>query len=309
MTGTVDSEVPRAANAAEANEHLDELADARARELAHVDAEASKHSNVEAGQHPDTAEHNEERDPPERRERHEAAERDRVAERVERREHDEEAEPLGSLTELLEKVGRDMSTLGVREAQLRAARNMPEVRRAIRDAVGALIVVVALLAAFVFLNVAAFDGLTRVMAPWLAGLVLAAIWLLVAGCLLFGVLERTRRWLLWIAFTSPPKEALEEFEARRDEAAETARDTMERLGPAIAVQIAAAAIPSAGDFASGVVDAGDSLIEASDELVEGIVDDLPGGGVVSQVWDVVLIPGRFGMRVATTVLGRGRPKG
>ena len=87
------------------------------------------------------------------------------------------------------------------------------------------------------------------------------------------------------------------------------RDTMERLGPADrGPDGRLAAIPSAGDFASGVVDAGDSLLEASDDLVEGIVDDLPGGGVVSQVWDVALIPGRFGMRVATTVLGRGRPK-
>ena len=277
------------------NERVAERDDAQERDSAQAggygDAQSGEHGDAKAGERPEAGEHDEEHEPAERRER------------------DEEAEPPGSLTELLEKVGRDTTTLGVREAQLRAARNMPEVRRAIREAMGALIVVAALLAAFVFLNVAAFDGLTQVMAPWLAGLVLAAIWLLVAGCLLFGVLERARRWLLWIAFTSPPKEALEELEARRDEAAETVRDTMERLGPVIAVQIATAAIPSAGHFATGVVDAGDSLLEASDDLVEGIVDDLPGGGVVSEVWDVVLIPDpRFGMRVATTVLRRGRPK-
>ena len=40
------------------------------------------------------------------------------------------------------------------------------------------------------------------------------------------------------------------------------------------------------------------------EFVEEIVEDLPGGGVVNQVWDVVLAPGRFGIRVATTVLKR-----
>ena len=41
-----------------------------------------------------------------------------------------------------------------------------------------------------------------------------------------------------------------------------------------------------------------------DDMVEGIVDDLPGGSVMNQMWDVVLMPGRFGVRIATTVLKR-----
>jgi len=40
-------------------------------------------------------------------------------------------------------------------------------------------------------------------------------------------------------------------------------------------------------------------------MVEAMAEDLPGGGVVNQMWDVVLTPGRFGLRVATTVLKRG----
>jgi hypothetical protein len=40
-------------------------------------------------------------------------------------------------------------------------------------------------------------------------------------------------------------------------------------------------------------------------MVEAMAEDLPGGGVVNQMWDVVLMPGRFGFRVATTVLKRG----
>jgi hypothetical protein len=46
-------------------------------------------------------------------------------------------------------------------------------------------------------------------------------------------------------------------------------------------------------------------IGTADELVEAMAEDLPGGGTVNQMWDVVLMPGRFGLRVATTVLKRG----
>jgi hypothetical protein len=66
-------------------------------------------------------------------------------------------------------------------------------------------------------------------------------------------------------------------------------------------------MPVATGAVSGVVDVGDDLIEASDDIVEAIAEDLPGGGVVNQMWDVVLMPGRFGLRVATTVLKRGEP--
>jgi hypothetical protein len=83
------------------------------------------------------------------------------------------------------------------------------------------------------------------------------------------------------------------------------RATLERLAPAITVEIATAAVPMAGDMAGSVVDVGGDLLEASDDMVEAIVDDLPGGSVMNQMWDVVLMPGRFGVRVATTVLKRG----
>ena len=51
--------------------------------------------------------------------------------------------------------------LVLREAQLEASRNMPEIRRTARDLVGALVVVLALLTGFVFVNVAAFRALAR----------------------------------------------------------------------------------------------------------------------------------------------------
>jgi hypothetical protein len=70
------------------------------------------------------------------------------------------------------------------------------------------------------------------------------------------------------------------------------------------VEIASASIGVAGDMADDFVETGEDLLESSEEFVEEFVEDIPGGGVVSQVWGIVLIPGRFGIRVATTVLGR-----
>jgi hypothetical protein len=78
-----------------------------------------------------------------------------------------------------------------------------------------------------------------------------------------------------------------------------------RLAPAITVEIASASVAVAGDVAEDVVEAGENLLETSDEIVEAIAEELPGGSVVSQMWDVVLMPGRFGIKVATTVLRRG----
>jgi hypothetical protein len=218
----------------------------------------------------------------------------------------EESEDAQSLTELVEQLGRQLGELGVAEAQLEAARNMPEVRRATHDLVGSLVVVLAALTAFVFLNVAAEDGLSTVMATWLAAVVLAGAWLVVAGVLLFGFNRRARQWLSWLVLKAPPNEAVDELERERNTAGKAALGTLESLGPAIATQIALAAVPDAGDVASGVVEMGDSVLEASDEFVEVFTEQIPGGGVVNQVWDVALMPGRVGIKVATTVLRRGR---
>ena len=215
-----------------------------------------------------------------------------------------------SMTEMFEQLGRELGELGMAEARLEAARNMPEVRRSANDVAGALVVVVAGLTAFAFANVAAMDGLSKVLATWLAALVLAVFWIAVGGVLLFGVMGRARQWLSWIVLKAPPSEAVEELERERDAAGRVALGTIQQLGPAIAIQIALAAVPKAsdvaGDMASGVVDAGDSVLEASDEIVEVITEQIPGGGVVNQVWDVALMPGRLGIKVATTVLRRGR---
>jgi hypothetical protein len=232
-----------------------------------------------------------------------------------RKEQAEEPEDSRSVTELLEQLRRELSELGISEAQLEAARNLPEVRRAARDFAGALVVVVAALTAFAFANVAAVEGLSRVLTSWLAALVLAALWMAVGGVLLFGFMGRARRWLFWIVLKAPPAEALEELERERDAAAKAARTTLERLGPALAIQIALAAVPKAGDVAgdvasgvvTGVAGIGDGVLDVSDETIAVVAEQIPGGGVVNQVWAVALTPPRFGIRVAATALRRGRP--
>ena len=240
----------------------------------------------------------------------EAEGRKEEAEEPERRKEEaEEPEDARSVTELLEQLGRELSELGKSEAQLEAARNMPEVRRSARDIAGALVVVVAALTAFAFLNVAAVEGLSRVLATWLAALILAAVWIAVGGVLLFSLMGRARRWLVWLLLKEPSTRAVDELERERDAAAKAARSTLELLGPALLIRIALAAVPKAGDVANGVVEAGDGALDASDEVVAEFTEEIPGGGAVRQVWAVALMPGRLGIKVATTVLRRGRPAG
>lgn len=225
----------------------------------------------------------------------------------ERGEEAEAPEEARSIPDLLEELSRELSALGKSETQLEAARNMPEVRQSARDIAGALIVVVAALTAFAFLNVAAMDGLSGVLATWLAALVLALFWIAVSGVLLLSLMGRARRWIAWLLIKEPPRRAVDELERERDAAAKAARSTLELLGPALAIQIALAAMPKADDVADGIVEAGDSVLDASDEIVAEFTEEIPGGGAVRQVWAVALMPGRLGIKVATTVLRRGRP--
>jgi hypothetical protein len=221
----------------------------------------------------------------------------------------EEQEEARSVTELLEQLARELSVVVLCEAQLETSRKAPEVRRATRATFGGLVAAGAFLTGFAFVNVAALSGLSALVPLWLAALVLAAAWIAVGGSFLLGLLGRIRRWRLWSVFTARSTDAVRELEQARDAAVEVVRATLQRLGPAITVEIASAAVPMASGVASGVVDAGDALLEASDDIVEAIAEDTPGGSIVNQIWDVALMPGRFGIRVATTVLKRDTTKG
>ncbi len=206
----------------------------------------------------------------------------------------EEEEPDQSLTDLLGQLGREIATLVYYEGRLAALRNAPELKRAARDVVAAIGVVAALLTAFVLANASAVLALSTVMDGWLAALVLALAWSAVGALLALALWARAKQ------LTRRESGTVEEA---RDRAEQAVRDTLEQLAPTITKEIALAAVPTAG----GIADMGEDLLEGADEIVEAITEELPGGGVVNQVWDIVLAPGRFGIRVATTVLKRGEP--
>jgi hypothetical protein len=223
---------------------------------------------------------------------------------------DEEAkdEEAPSVTELLVRLGRDVTILVFCETHLAAAHNLPEVRRTARDLVGALGAGLALLTAFVFANVAAQHGLATAVSPWLAALILCLVWLAVGLALVIALMVRAGHvtgWKWWRVFRAGPEASLEDLERARADAEQAVRETLTELAPAITVEIASASVAVAGDMADDVVEAGENLLESSEEIVEAIAEDMPGGGVVSQVWGVALMPGRLGFRVATTVLRRG----
>ena len=219
---------------------------------------------------------------------------------------DETAEEDGSpsANELFLQLGHDVTVLAVCEAELQASRNMPAVRRVARDFAATLVATLALLTAFVFTNIAAFVGLAGTVAPWAAALILGGIWLAIGGVLVFALLVRAGRatgWHWWRVFSAGREETLRDLQQARAEAEQAVRETLERLAPVVAVELATASIPAA---AGGVVQAGEEILANSDEIVEAIVEDLPGGSVVNQAWDIVLMPGRFGLKVVTTVLKR-----
>ena len=212
-----------------------------------------------------------------------------------------------SITELLVQLGRDASVLAFLETQLAASRNLPEVRRTARDLAGALVAALAFLTAFAFANVAAQHALTRAMSPWLAALVLCVAWLVVGAALTLALMVRAGRvtgWRWWRVFRAGPEESLEDLERARAAAEEAVRQTLGRLAPAMTIEIASASVAVAGDVAGDVVEAGGDLLESSDDVVEALAEDLPAGSVVNQMWDIVLMPGRAGVKVATTVLRR-----
>ena len=235
---------------------------------------------------------------------------DTVDELSESSTEDEEGkdEEAPSITELLVRLGRDISVLVFCETHLVAARNLPEVRRATRDIAGALVAGLAFLTAFVFANAAAFHGLATAMSPWLAALVLCLVWIAVGSGLAIALMVRAGHvtgWKWWRVFRSGPEQSLEDLEQARADAEKAVRDTLTQLAPAITVEIASASVGVAGDVADNMLETGEDLLESSEEIVEAIAEEIPGGGVVSQVWSIVLMPGRFGFRVATTALRRG----
>jgi uncharacterized membrane-anchored protein YhcB (DUF1043 family) len=226
-------------------------------------------------------------------------------------EHATDGEDEGeSVAELVEQLGRDASRLALHETALSASERVPELRRAALGGAAAAVVVLAFVAAFALANWAAVSGLSSVLPTWLAALVLALAWLVVGVALGTALLRRLGnasgiQW--WRMLGSDRDEARRELQASRDQAEQELRDTIDRLTGAMALAAAGQLADAIAPLGDAAADVGEELLEASEDVVDLIEEQLPGGGAVGQMVDVVLYPGRLGLRVATTVL-RGSPK-
>jgi hypothetical protein len=217
------------------------------------------------------------------------------------------------VSERAEQVARAGATLSLRGAELAAARRTPELCPLARDVVGLAAFALAAITAFGFANWAAASALSTALTDWAAALALAAAWIaigvLAAGLLLRGgPLARNRRRLLAPASA----DNLEERQAAVDEAGRELREAIDQFGEAIAGAaqdaIAAAVLPLAGgmvEVGEDMVDATDTVIEKADEITDAIEESVPGGIVINRVFDFVLVPGRFGIRIARSVLSAG----
>jgi hypothetical protein len=226
-----------------------------------------------------------------------------------------QSETREAIREQLARLRLELAELGYYETQLAATEHKRELRRVAVDIGGALAVALALLTAFGLANAAAVRGLTTAMSGWAAALVLAGAWIAAGAVLAFALWLRAERgkglkW--WRMLTGVPADELRDVEQSRAQAERAVRETLERLAPAASKEVASAVVPMAsavagemaGEMAAGVVDAGGDLLEGSDDLVESVTEEMPAGGIINQIWDVALMPGRFGVRVATTVLKR-----
>jgi hypothetical protein len=229
----------------------------------------------------------------------------------------------------LAEVRRHIADLAAAQAQIVAVSHRRDLRRWALDAAGPAAVAFVLLTAFVLANAAAVYGLASVMPSWAAALVLAGAWIAVAAALAAAIWIRGERGdgLRWWRVLAPASEGgLAEARAQRERAEHGLRESLERLAPDLATEATAAAVPvvsavaaevatemaggMAAEVAGGVAEAGGDLLDASGEIVESVTAEVPGGGIVNQIWDVVLLPSRVGVRVVTTVLRRpSRPDG
>jgi len=131
----------------------------------------------------------------------------------------------------------------------------------------------------------------------------AAAWVVVGVALVALLRSRVRRgradvWLRIFGDERPA--AVAEVQASRDEAEQAVRASLDQLGDAVAAASAAQLVDAVVPFAGNL---GDELLDEADEALDAVADAVPGGRAIGQVVDIVLLPGRVGLRIATTVLG------
>jgi hypothetical protein len=219
-------------------------------------------------------------------------------------EEEPEAETEESVPELVEQAAKDAATLVFRQAQLTATRHQPEVREAGIDIAIAVAALVALVTAFALGNWAANVALSSPLPGWRAPLVLAAIWIAVGALLIVVVRVRSERLLgrkWWRPVTGDREEVVRERERAREESEQALWKTLDELMGATAGAVASAVIPSA----DGILETGQDLLEAADDLTDNLEGKLPGGRVINRTVDIALVPGRYCVRVARTAFRVG----
>jgi hypothetical protein len=225
-------------------------------------------------------------------------------------------EPTGrAVSDHVEDVARAAATLTVRSAELEAIRHEAEVHRATRAATALVVLAAAAAGVFAFANWAVERALASSLSGWRAPAVLAGFWLVVA-VVAAVVVTQAEPWLMRIGrrTSADPDAALAEREAAVDEAQQRLRDAVESLTGAVASQ-AAREVADAMLPIEGVADAGEKVVNVSDEALE-YVDDItdvvearvPGGVVVNRAFDIALIPGRYSVRAARIALNYGAPR-
>jgi len=231
-------------------------------------------------------------------------------------------ETTGPRREELEKLRRDLTEFVRLEVRVAADARGPELRRAGIDALGGLAAVLALVAAFVLLNVAALLAIATVLPGWAAALILAGAWIVVAAITIAVLASHAAPLITRLRGDGDGSPA--ELRAGRDRAWQDVQADLAVLAPplterAIAIvapivaRVAASmatdlAVDVVEDVADGVEDVGRELVEESEEVVEDLAKEIPGGTIPSTVWDLALLPGRTGVRMVTTVLKRPPPK-
>ena len=111
---------------------------------------------------------------------------------------------------------------------------------------------------------------------------------------------------VWIRVLGGDREAaIAELRASRDVAERDVRTSLDRFGDAVAAASAAQLADAVVPFGDTL---GDELVDEAEEVLDELAD-IPGAGAIGQVVDIVLFPGRLGLRIATTVLRGGSEDG
>jgi hypothetical protein len=216
---------------------------------------------------------------------------------------DDEDDEVALASELLEQVGRDASTLVLREVQLATSHHIPELRRAGRDLAILVAAIASLAAAFALANWAAVAALSSPLPGWRAPLLVAAVWGAVGALLAAFVLARTGNLLgtTWRrALLAEPAEIVRIREQARDEAEQVLRDSLGEFAGAVASEAGALVADAVVPLASDAVDIGEDVLDTFDDVTDAIEERVPGGGVINQVADLMLLPGRYVLKVVGT---------